>query len=434
MIQCELSPWSCCSRVRSSGAVAGRVVRELIGVGAWAVDGTEIPRIGRLLVTVGPCGDQLLGDAGEPRRPVSHRGPSVIIAVGARGTVPLGRALYLPEDWCEDAERRRKAKIPEGVASTTKPDLGVEPIAHAAGCTIAKGRRCSVITPTGRTPRCAHRLDQAGCEYVLRVGDQDEGVRAGHDLRSVPAKKPRRASRSAAATAGSRVASAIGEMLGRLGAELAQTVTFSVGPRRRTGPRHVRSSPGFRPPTARRDDQRRTGWLTGRRGSPTSARSGCFAEWPERLPRSRSGTTVIIQHSTPQPRSPARPAQRLARTTSRRIPRTRPPGNCKGEARIVSIPTEPGDHRLRRLSRAPRLASSRSRVRHAARSQHRAIHRASRRRRPELLQPIRHHPPAHQPDRSNAGLRSAAQRPCNDSVASATRRATGSPPADANAD
>jgi len=33
-------------------------------------------------------------------------------AVGERGTLPLGWALYLPEEWCADAPRRRKAKIP----------------------------------------------------------------------------------------------------------------------------------------------------------------------------------------------------------------------------------------------------------------------------------------------------------------------------------
>ena len=31
-------------------------------------------------------------------------------AVGERGTLPLGWQLYLPEEWCEDSERRRKAK------------------------------------------------------------------------------------------------------------------------------------------------------------------------------------------------------------------------------------------------------------------------------------------------------------------------------------
>ena len=53
-------------------------------------------------------------------------------AVGARGTVPLGWALYLPEDWCEDAERRRRAKIPAQVEFKTKPELGVELVERAA--------------------------------------------------------------------------------------------------------------------------------------------------------------------------------------------------------------------------------------------------------------------------------------------------------------
>jgi SRSO17 transposase len=44
-------------------------------------------------------------------------------AVGARGTVPLGWALYLPEEWCEDAERRTRAKIPTTVSFKTKPQL-----------------------------------------------------------------------------------------------------------------------------------------------------------------------------------------------------------------------------------------------------------------------------------------------------------------------
>ncbi len=60
-------------------------------------------------------------------------------AVGRKGTVPLGWALYLPEDWCEDAERRRKAKIPDEVVFKTKPELGVELVERAAGWEIAEG-------------------------------------------------------------------------------------------------------------------------------------------------------------------------------------------------------------------------------------------------------------------------------------------------------
>jgi SRSO17 transposase len=52
--------------------------------------------------------------------------------------VPLGWELYLPQEWCEDPERRMKAKIPESVLFKTKPELGVELIARAAGWEITR--------------------------------------------------------------------------------------------------------------------------------------------------------------------------------------------------------------------------------------------------------------------------------------------------------
>ena len=54
-------------------------------------------------------------------------------AVGERGTLPLGWALYLPEEWCADTQRRRQAKIPDGVRFQTKPQLGVELVEQAVG-------------------------------------------------------------------------------------------------------------------------------------------------------------------------------------------------------------------------------------------------------------------------------------------------------------
>jgi SRSO17 transposase len=34
----------------------------------------------------------------------------------------LGWALYLPEEWCQDLERRRRAKIPAEVEFQSKPE------------------------------------------------------------------------------------------------------------------------------------------------------------------------------------------------------------------------------------------------------------------------------------------------------------------------
>jgi SRSO17 transposase len=54
-------------------------------------------------------------------------------AVGTRGTLPLGWQLYLPEEWCDDLPRRRKAKIPDELGFQTKPQLAGDLCERAAG-------------------------------------------------------------------------------------------------------------------------------------------------------------------------------------------------------------------------------------------------------------------------------------------------------------
>ncbi|MPY72557.1 MAG: IS701 family transposase, partial [Alphaproteobacteria bacterium] len=123
------SPWD---PVVIQRAVAERVAPE-IGVQAWVIDDNGIPKDGRHSPGVKRQYSGTLGKIGNCQITVS------VHAVGERGTLPLDWALYLPEEWCQDAERRCRAKIPEGVEFQTKPQLAAGLIERAARWQIPGG-------------------------------------------------------------------------------------------------------------------------------------------------------------------------------------------------------------------------------------------------------------------------------------------------------
>src|SRR5205814_2533913 len=92
-------------------------------------------------------------------------------AVGERGTLPLGFALYLPEEWCVDLARRRKAKIPDRVVFQTKPQLAASLAERAAAWRLPAApilADCAYGDDTAfRTGLQAREL-----EYVLAVSAQ----------------------------------------------------------------------------------------------------------------------------------------------------------------------------------------------------------------------------------------------------------------------
>lgn len=49
----------------------------------------------------------------------------------SRGYTFLDRRLYLPQEWCEDAERRQEAHVPDKVTFQTKPQLAGRMLKHA---------------------------------------------------------------------------------------------------------------------------------------------------------------------------------------------------------------------------------------------------------------------------------------------------------------
>lgn len=214
------SPWDPVLVVR---AVAERVV-PAIGVQAWVLDDTGFPKDGKRSPGVKRQYSGTLGKIGNCQIGVS------VHAVGAKGTVPLGWALYLPEEWCEDAERRRAAKIPAEVAFATKPELGVDLIERAAGWKIAKAPVLG-DQAYGDNTVLRERLHDSELQYVLSVGAESKVFTAETTFTVPDASagngRPRSRPRP------DRDPVAIAQLIAGLGAEQFQTVTFRDGPERR---------------------------------------------------------------------------------------------------------------------------------------------------------------------------------------------------------
>jgi SRSO17 transposase len=171
------SPWD-------AGVVERPVAERVCAViepQAWVLDDTGVVKDGEHSPGVKRQYSGTLGKTGNCQVTVS------LHAVGLRGTVPLGFRLYLPEEWCEDSKRRRKAKIPDIVEFQTKPALGGEPAVRAAGWEIP---RAPVLGDQayGDASKLRARLDEEGLEYVLSVSASTAVFETGTRFEIPPAK------------------------------------------------------------------------------------------------------------------------------------------------------------------------------------------------------------------------------------------------------
>src|SRR5881296_330448 len=171
------SPWEPDLLVR---ACAERVAPEL-GVLAWVVDDTGIVKDGKHSPGVKRQYSGTLGKIGNCQVTVS------VHAVGARGTLPLGWRLYLPEEWCEDGLRRARAKIPAGVGFQTKPALASAIVEQAAGWQIPLAPILA-DQAYGDDSDFRSRLSELELEYVAAVAAKTSVYPAGTCF-AVPARR-----------------------------------------------------------------------------------------------------------------------------------------------------------------------------------------------------------------------------------------------------
>src|ERR1700758_5346847 len=92
---------------------------------AWIVDDTGFRKQGKHSVGVArqSCGE--LGKSDNCQAAVS------LSVTTWNSSLPVAWRLYLPEVWCQDAQRCRKAGVPEEVRFQTKPEIALEQIRQA---------------------------------------------------------------------------------------------------------------------------------------------------------------------------------------------------------------------------------------------------------------------------------------------------------------
>jgi SRSO17 transposase len=119
------SPWSD-RAVRTEAAryaIAAMSTRE--PVTTWIIDDTGFLKQGKHSVAVQR---QYTGSAGK----VTNCQIGVSLSVASRSEhVPIDFALYVPEPWCDDAKRRKAARIPKTLSFKTKPELALDLVARA---------------------------------------------------------------------------------------------------------------------------------------------------------------------------------------------------------------------------------------------------------------------------------------------------------------
>jgi SRSO17 transposase len=129
---------------------------------AWIVDDTGFPKKGRHSVGVAR---QYCGQIGKQEN--CRVAVSLSVATWS-GSLPMAYRLYLPQEWAEDAKRRKKAEVPKEVEFQTKPEIALDQIRAAVAAQVARG---AVLADAayGMNTEFREALTQLELPYVLGV-------------------------------------------------------------------------------------------------------------------------------------------------------------------------------------------------------------------------------------------------------------------------
>jgi SRSO17 transposase len=129
---------------------------------AWIIDDTGFPKKGTHSVGVAR---QYCGQVGKQ----DNCQVAVSLSVANHhASLPVDYRLYLPKEWAEDGERRRKTGVPDEIGFKTKPAIALDQIRRA--CEAGLPRGVALMDPAyGNDARLRTGVTELGLTYVAGI-------------------------------------------------------------------------------------------------------------------------------------------------------------------------------------------------------------------------------------------------------------------------
>jgi SRSO17 transposase len=129
---------------------------------AWIIDDTSFPKCGSKSVGVH---HQYCGQLGK------QANCQVVVTLSIanhHASLPIAYRLYLPQEWAEDAARRKKARVPKAIRFKTKPEIALEQIRKASAAGVPRG---AVLTDAsfGSNSKFRAGISALGLKYVAAI-------------------------------------------------------------------------------------------------------------------------------------------------------------------------------------------------------------------------------------------------------------------------
>jgi SRSO17 transposase len=152
---------------------------------AWIVDDTGFPKQGKHSVGVAR---QYCGQIGK------HDNCQAAVSLSVStwdSSLPIAWRLYLPEVWCQDAERRQQAGVPEEIEFETKPEIALGQIRQAVEQKVPAGVVLADAGYGNSTP-FREAITELGLHYVVGIESSTTVWQPGQQPLPAPPRKPGR--------------------------------------------------------------------------------------------------------------------------------------------------------------------------------------------------------------------------------------------------